>query len=187
MWHLWYSKRVFSAPLLSHCHKLQPPTKRHDSASYLFTVNNACGAGLMFPGNEYCTRQAYIRMPMTLQQKTATPDHERSASPRTAQGCLLSWGSASRRDFPVFTHFTVNGVLMKISNPKCCWDSEVPHKTSLLRPLLPYSVLQLQRCLCYSCSGLPMSIWYEGSQTRHWRCDVALECQTNGGFSSWDP
>lgn len=86
VWHLWYSKRIFSAPLLSHCHKLQPPTKRHDSASYLFTVNNECGARLMFPGNEYRTRQAYITTPTILQQKTATPDHRPSASPRKAQG-----------------------------------------------------------------------------------------------------
>lgn len=40
----------------------------------------------MFPGNEYRTRQAYITTPTILQQKTATPDHRPSASPRKAQG-----------------------------------------------------------------------------------------------------
>lgn len=39
------AKRCFSAALLSCCHKSQPPTKRRDSASYLYTVNNACGVG----------------------------------------------------------------------------------------------------------------------------------------------
>lgn len=56
--HVIYDTRSFSAPLPSHCHELQPPIKRHDSASYLFPVNSACVSRLMCSGNEYCTTQA---------------------------------------------------------------------------------------------------------------------------------
>lgn len=35
------TRRGFPAPLLSHCHNLQPPIKWYDSASYLFPVNKA--------------------------------------------------------------------------------------------------------------------------------------------------
>lgn len=56
--------------------------------------------------------------------------------------------------------------------------SVVPHhllllaaqKGSLASP--PTPLLQPQRCLCLTCSSLPTSVWYRGSQRRHWRCDV---------------
>lgn len=60
------------------------------------------------------------------------------------------------------------------------------HRWALWLLLPPRPVLQPQRCLCYAWSSLPTSVWYTGSQTRHWSCDVALECQTDGGLPPWD-
>lgn len=120
VWHLWYRKRIFPAPLLSHCHELQPPTKRHDSASYLFMVNNGCGATLMSPVMNISPHMPKERCQWFCSKRCITYKVLAGMEHSLLRGiALLRHGPPEG-----LTHLPMHTV-----QAQPCWGSKVPHST----------------------------------------------------------
>lgn len=106
-----------------HCHKLQPPIKWHDSASYLFPVN-----------------KAYVWANVLWEWILHHTDLNNGANDFVAKDCdsLLWINCPSQQSIlsqryhspkPLPRHWPGAFILLSTNSPKHCWDSEGPQQT----------------------------------------------------------